>query len=75
MAELKKEIKAIRADSSCRRNDLLGEALRLHREGKIEDAKGIYGQILNDNAEDSDALHMMGLPPSSQENYPPPKIC
>lgn len=61
MAELKKEVKTIRADLSCRRNDLFGEALRLHREGKVEEAKGMYGQILGENPEDPDALHMMGI--------------
>ena len=41
--------------------DLLSRALEHHQSGRLEDAKALYLQILDDNPDDPDALNYLGV--------------
>src|SRR3712207_629896 len=42
-------------------DDLLREAVRLHRAGRVEDAGELYGRVLHHAPDHPGVLHMMGL--------------
>src|SRR5689334_15003360 len=48
---------------------LLQQGLAFHREGKFDEAKKIYEQILAANPKHTDALHFLGLVAHNASNY------
>lgn len=41
--------------------DLLEQALKLHQQGKLEEAAGIYISILQEDPQHADAMHLLGV--------------
>jgi predicted O-linked N-acetylglucosamine transferase (SPINDLY family) len=40
---------------------MLGQAVRLHQEGRLGEAEGLYRQVLAKNPDEADALHLLGI--------------
>ena len=47
----------------------LSEAVALHQQGRLEQAKQIYVEILQGNPKHFDALHLLGLVAAQTKNY------
>jgi protein O-GlcNAc transferase len=48
---------------------LFNQAVFLHRQGKLTDAEAIYKTILDNNSDDFDALHMLGIIQAQRSHY------
>ena len=47
----------------------LTEALALHQQGRLGQAKEIYEELLNANPQNADALHLLGVVAYQTKNY------